>query len=313
MRYELRSKDSRVLYLSSPVLGRSEVRLFTTNAFTRRQRRRLKALGVDLMGDLERDGELKYSLQPAHTKKKLLGKDPMVVVRAKILPKYRDGHALFCQGDLAAEVVGRVNAVLKPKVWKRRERREQMLQFAAKKKRDLEKRRKREAARKERQKQAPRKKLKGIKKRPFAPISQKRFEPIYQSAGRVRWHELVRATGMIFKVDHQLLLSTQQIVEFDLLSKLGKSMERSLKRNGRSFTYFRRDGFTLRFDMLDDDFDEHESRFTVSVTRDSKHPLYYRTLAYFSLLFSEPIQKRGGKRAVRNALREFMPTLLLAA
>ena len=181
-------------------------------------------------------------------------------------------YHLYCVGPQAPYAIERINKALLDKTprwlqkWVAAEERgvELRSRRLAKKRRKLIEARRR---RKEQQKKG-----RNFKKRRFipAPISLERNESLTPQFRKsfLFWREALTETTAIFQV--------KSTCKYTARERLAQELWGSLERSGYRFAQFKRDGFCLRFDLIDGLYRGDITPVKVACTKDNRHPIYRR-------------------------------------
>lgn len=177
-----------------------------------------------------------------------------------------DCYHLHCVGPQAEYVIERINQIAVSRVPKRVKRALARINHTRKRRNKLAKKRRQREAR------APNQLPKLKTRRAFtpAPISLERNEiltPQFRNH-RISWHEARKLVADIFQVRSNWKYTKDQLVAQELWG--------SLERSGYRFASYKRDGFVLRFDLIDGVYRGDITPLTVSCTKDNAYPVYRR-------------------------------------
>lgn len=141
-----------------------------------------------------------------------------------------------------------------------------------------------------------------------APISEKkneRFLPQFRKH-TLFWEEAAKAVISILEVKANWKHSAAHIV--------AKRLHDSLDQNGGRFAIYRKDGFALRFDLVDGIWRGDITPLSVSATKDNTHRLYRRMRAYFREgVFNETKTKKQRRREKRAAALQLPTNVVIMA
>lgn len=181
-------------------------------------------------------------------------------------------YHLYCIGPQAPYAIERINKALLDKTpkwlqkWLAAEER-----GVEPKSRRLAKKRKRllEARRRKKEQQE---KGRSLKKRHFipAPISLERNELLTPQFRKsfLFWREALTETTAIFRV--------KSTWKYTARERVARELWGSLERSGYRFAQFKRDGFCLRFDLVDGLYRGEITPVKVACSKDNRHPTYRR-------------------------------------
>ena len=317
-------EGSNILFGGNPKLTQKKVNELLSKAIRRKMR--LEGYDAEFRRCLNETGNA--TLTWHFTRHNHAGERYWVNINAHQLSK--DVFAVSCEGPAAKYTVERINkAIIEPQCAKRKRARQALQRIRNRK---LATRNKRQI--KNRAKCVPIQ----VKKKRYptnAPLSLKTKIRVYKSS-LVTWKEAVTAVAKIFGVrdgwkyytdkDTAWRYSSEQLAARELFS--------SFDNSGHRFMRMRREGFELRFDILDHDEDRdwtlgplqaqffdtlpqlkkrHEdiwerlemTRFTISCSKGDSHPLYKRMRRHFkALLVGLPTSKARERRAFMQHIRE---------